>query len=124
MSPRTFALLLASVSAFALAGETPRPTSRPIQIHDFETLSCADAVRLADKPVLYRIALDSLAEEYNGRILIDCASPDAIHRTVRLMPVSEVPDVLTVRARARLRLRVIVLQGFRPEAVRRFSPGA
>jgi hypothetical protein len=42
---------------------------------------------------------DSQAEEYEGRILIDRASPDAVHRTARLLPPVEVRDVMTVRAR-------------------------
>jgi hypothetical protein len=49
--------------------------------------------------VLYRIVKDSRAEEYEGRILIDCTSPDVVHRTAWLLPSVEVRDTLTVRAR-------------------------
>src|SRR5262245_14659808 len=86
VSPRSLALLLATFVATALAGDAPRPLPRPVQIHDFETLTHADATRLAGRPALYRIVKDSLAEEYEGRTLIDCASADTVHRTARLLP--------------------------------------
>src|SRR5262245_50008759 len=93
-------VLLASVSAVALAADAPRLNPRPVHIHDLPTLTHADALRLAGREVLYRVELDSRTEEYEGRILVDCTSSDAIHRTAWLVPFEgELPETFTVRAR-------------------------
>jgi hypothetical protein len=75
MLPRTLALLVTTVPAVVLAADVPRPPSRPVLVHDFETLSHADALRLVGKPARYQIVKDSRLEDYEGRTLIETPSP-------------------------------------------------
>jgi hypothetical protein len=67
---------------------TPNAPAQPPRLargNDLASLSAADAARLQGKQALYYVRFDSLAEERDGRILVDCASPDAVHRTARLL---------------------------------------
>jgi hypothetical protein len=95
---RLAALLLLLVPVVAIP-DAPRHPARPSRVYDLAMLSPADAASLAGSMALYRIEVDSLAEEHEGRILVDCTSPDAVHRTARLLPVKQVPEAVTVRAR-------------------------
>ena len=103
MPTRLSPLVLLVLVAIA-AGDVPRPLPRPVQVHEFEALPHRDALQLAGKPALYAIALDSQAEEIDGRIAVDCTSADAVHRTPRPLPGVDVEtrDRLTVRARLRV----------------------
>jgi hypothetical protein len=87
-----FWLALAAVGDL---GPVPHGKGR---LHDLAALSTADAFRLDGRRGLFRISLDSLPGEYNGFILYDCRSPDAVFRTVRLYPGQEVDDAMVVEA--------------------------
>src|SRR5262249_9328100 len=77
------------------------PGAKP-RLHDLATLSSADALRLDGRRGLFRISLDSTEGEYDGFILYDCRSPDAVLRSVRLYPGQEDDDEMVVETTLRV----------------------
>jgi hypothetical protein len=77
------------------AGPLPQGKDR---LYDLAALSGADAFRFDGRRGLFRISLDSLPGEYDGFILYDCRSPDAVFRAVRLHPGQEIDDDMLVEA--------------------------
>jgi hypothetical protein len=79
------------------------PDSSAVRVHDFATLTAADAWRLDGKEALFRIALDSDEDEWDGWLCYDCAGEGAPLRSVRLIPGQELADRMTVKATLRVR---------------------
>src|SRR5262245_29339640 len=102
MPTRLAVLLLLTIPPTVAASDVHRPLLRPVLVHNVEALTHADALRLTNRFAPYRITKDSLAEDHDGRTVIDATRADAVHRTAWLLPLAEVPEVLTVRARLRV----------------------
>jgi hypothetical protein len=92
------ASLLLFCLALAPVGDISPLSHGKERLYDLAALSPADAFHLDGRRGLFRISLDSLPGEYDGFILYDCRSPDAVFRAVRLYPGQEVDDEMVVEA--------------------------
>jgi hypothetical protein len=95
MKPAFFLLLL-------LPTDLPRISTAVVRTHDLALLTHREAQRLDGRRVRVRVDLESEPGDASGAIVYDCVSPDAINRTVWLVPRQRVKDVMDVEGVFRL----------------------
>ena len=77
------------------------------QSYDLALLSHRQAQHLDGRRVRFRVDLESETADVGGAIVYDCASLDAVNRTVWLVPGQRVKDVMEVEGVFRLLWRPV-----------------
>ena len=90
------------ITALVCGGAGTPQTKTVRTYYDLATLTPGDAARLNGKRAVYRLAIASLPEKYEGQVLYDCETQDAVFRSVWLVGGQEVADVMTVEATLRV----------------------
>jgi hypothetical protein len=101
---RRLAALLLLVGAAHGDGPAPADTSA-VHVHDFATLTDAEARHLDGTPAVFRVVLDSDTdpEERDWFTCADCAGDGEPLRSLYLCPDQEVAESMTVRATLQIR---------------------
>jgi hypothetical protein len=93
---------LALLLLLFVPADVPRIPTAVERSFDLATLSHRQAQSLDGQRVRVRVELESLPGDADGPIVYDCVSPDAVNRTVWLVPGQEAKDNMVVEGVFRL----------------------
>src|SRR5262249_10201065 len=94
--------MYATLLLLLVPADVPRIPTAAVRTYDLATRSHPQAERLDGRRVRIRVDLESEPGDAGGAIVYDCASPDAVNRTVWLVPRQQIKDVMEVEGVFRL----------------------